>query len=209
MRPIHRFPLVAVTILALGGCAFTTATLDVGLKPTDTGRGPLSSVPPATVRVADLVDKRPDTDRIGYKKNGFGSKTADVLTERPVPVIVRDAIAAEFSANGHRIGQEVDFVVSGSVTTFWFELTPNFGSLGFAGTVGTDLVVSDARTGQVLVTRAYQGNYTEKTMIGRWEGTWQRAMNTALERMVRDIASDPRLLAALRDRGTTKAAARE
>ena len=34
MRPIHRFPLVAVTILALGGCAFTTATLDVGLKPT-------------------------------------------------------------------------------------------------------------------------------------------------------------------------------
>ena len=208
MRPIHRFPLVAVTILALGGCAFTTATLDVGLKPTDTGRGPLSSVPPATVRVADLVDKRPDTDRIGYKKNGFGSKTADVVTERPVPVIVRDAIATEFSANGHRIGHDADLVVSGSVTTFWFELTPHFSTLEFSGTVAADLTVSDAKTGQALVTRSYQGNYTDKSMVG-YEGTWQRVMNTALERMVRDIASDPRLLAALRDRGTTKAAARE
>ena len=208
MKPMLRRVLVVLSVLILSGCA-TKVTLDVGLKPSDTGRGPLSSAPPATVRVADLVDKRPDTDHIGYTRNGFGSKTADIVTARPVPVIVRDAIAAEFSANGHRIGQDADLIVAGTVTTFWFELTPHFGSVEFAGTVGVDLVVSDARTGQPLVTRAYQGNYTEKTALGGLEGTWKRVMNTALERMGRDIASDPRLLAALRDRGPTKAAARE
>ena len=130
------------------------------------------------------------------------------MTERPVSAIVRDAIAAEFAANGHRIGESADLLVSGTVTTFWFELTPHFSTLEFSGTVAADLTVSDAKTGQALVTRSYQGNYTDKSMVG-YEGTWQRVMNTALERMVRDIASDPRLLAALRDRGTTKAAARE
>ncbi len=40
-------------------------------------------------------------------------------------------------------------------------------------------------------------------------GTWQRVMNTALLRMVREIASDPALLTVLRERGLTKAAARE
>jgi uncharacterized lipoprotein YajG len=209
MTPMLRPVLVVLSVLILSGCAFTKATLDVGLTPGDTGRGPLSSVPPMTVGVAELADKRPDTARIGYKKTGFGSKSADIVTERPVSAIVREAIAAEFAANGHRVGEDADLLVSGTVTTFWFELTPHFGSVEFAGTVGVDLVVSDARTGRPLVTRAYQGNYTEKTAMGGLEGTWKRVMNTALERMVRDLASDPRLLAALRDRGTTKAAARE
>ena len=208
MKPMLRRVLVVLCVLILTGCAFTKATLDVGLKQSDTGRGPLSSVPPMIVGIADLADKRPDTARIGYKKNSFGSKTADIVTERPVSAIVRDAIAAEFAANGHRIGESADLLVSGTVTTFWFELTPHFSTLEFGGTVAADLTVADAKTGQALVTRSYQGNYTDKSMVG-YEGTWQRVMNTALERMVRDIASDPRLLAALRDRGTTKAAARE
>jgi len=79
MKPILRSVLVVLGMLILTGCAFTKATLDVGLKPGDTGRGPLSSVPPMTVGIADLADKRPDTARIGYS-----GEDKDVLLEADI-----------------------------------------------------------------------------------------------------------------------------
>jgi len=209
MKSMRHLAPLAVAVLAVTGCAFTKSTLDLGLEPTNTARGPLSVIPPATFAVAMLVDKRPDTDRIGYKRNGFGSRTADIVAARPVPAIVRDALAAELSANGHRVDDAGDVVVAGDVTTFWFDTVVNFGSLEFSGLVAANLTFVDTKTGRTLVTRIYQGHYAEKTMMGGFEGTWQRIMNTALERMVREVATDPRLLAALRTRTAATSAVRE
>jgi|SRR5262245_30893226 len=201
-------PAVLATV-ARSGCAFTKSTLDVGLEPTNTARGPLSGIPLTTFAMATLIDKRPDTDRIGYTRNGGGSKTADIVAARPVPAIVRDAIVAELSANGHRLDDAGDVVVTGDVTTFWFDTVVSVGSLEFSGLVAADLTFTDAKTGRAPVTRTYQGHDTEKTMMGGLDGTWQRIMNTALERMVREVATDPRLLAALRTRTATTSAARD
>ena len=110
MRPRRALVVVVICAIVFGGCAFRKSTLDIGLQPFDTGRGPLSS---------------------------------------------------------------------------------------------------DAKSARPLVHRAYQGSYGETSMVGALEGTWQRVMNTALLRMVREIASDPALLTVLRERGLTKAAARE
>jgi uncharacterized lipoprotein YajG len=200
--------LVALAALALGGCA-SRKILDVGLKPTDAGHGPLGSAPPVTVRVAELTDKRPEPERIGYTKNTFGGRSADLVTGRPVPAIVRDAIVAEFAASGHRVGPDADILVSGTITAFWFELSTGGGSFELTADVGADVTLSDGPAGRLLLTRAYRGHYAEKTTAGALESTWQRVMNTALQRMVREIASDPGLLAALRERGLTRATARE
>jgi uncharacterized lipoprotein YajG len=194
--------------LALGGCA-SSKILDVGLKPTDAGHGPLGSAPPVTVRVADLADTRPEPQRIGYTKNAFGGRSADLVTGRPVTIIVRDAIVAEFAASGHRVNQDGEILVSGTVTAFWFELGTAGGLFELTADVGADLTLSDGPEGRLLLTRAYRGHYAEKTTAGALESTWQRVMNTALQRMVREIASDPGLLAALRERALTRATARE
>jgi uncharacterized lipoprotein YajG len=200
--------LVAVAALVLGGCA-SRKILDVGLKPTDAGHGPLASAPLVSVRIADLTDKRPEPERIGYTKNAFGGRSADIVTGRPVPTIVREAIVAEFAASGHRVGPDADILVSGTVTAFWFELSTGGGSFDLTADVGADLTLSDGPAGRLLLTRAYRGRYAEKTTAGALESAWQRVLNTALQRMVREIASDPGLLAALRERGLARATARE
>ena len=61
------------------------------------------------------------------------------------------------------------------------------------GTVSVDLNVIDGKTGATLLTRTYQGHYNEKSM-GGLEGTWERVMNAALERMVQQMSTDNKVI---------------
>jgi curli biogenesis system outer membrane secretion channel CsgG len=183
--------------LLAGGCAFTDATLRVRYDEAATGRGPLSAVEPRRVEISPFTDKRPEIDKIGNKKNAFGQKTAKIFAERPVTDIVRDALVAEFAKNGHRLDGSPQFKVAGEVTTFWFNTNIGAFTVEFVGTVGVALNVVDTRTGATVLSRPYQGNYNERSMGGLDE-TWERVLNTALERMVQQVVTDPRLVEALR-----------
>lgn len=189
---------LSLALAALGGCAFTQATLNVGYTDAMASRGPLSSVAPRRIDVGAFADKRTETNKIGYKRNGFGQKTADITTSKPVPDIVKEALVAEFKKNGHEITSgERDLVLSGDVTTFWFELQMNFATVEFFGTSAITLNVVDGRTGSTLLTRTYQGHYTEKSM-GGLDATWERVMNEALQRMVREVSTDLQLIRVLK-----------
>lgn len=196
-RLIAVLPLTA--LLLLGGCAFTKSTLNVGYTDAMATRGPLSSVSPRRIDVGAFMDKRPEIERIGYKRNMYGQKTADIVTTKPVPDIVKDALAAEFRKNGHQLTTtaERDLVISGDVTTFWFEFQVNFWTVEFFGTSAVTLNVVDGKTGTTLLTRNYQGHYTEKSG-GGLDGTWERVMNEALQRMVREVSTDLQLIRVLK-----------
>lgn len=195
-------PIIVVQLLVvlatLGGCAFTQATLNVGYTEAMANRGPLSSIAPRRIDVGAFADKRPETNKIGYKRNGFGQKTADIVTAKPVPDIVKEALIAEFKKNGHDVTTaERDLVLAGDITTFWFELQVNFATIEFFGTSAITLNVVDGRTGTTLLTRNYQGHYTEKS-LGGLDATWERVMNEALQRMVREVATDLQLIRVLK-----------
>lgn len=195
----HLFVLPSFALLALGGCAFTQATLNVGYAEAAATRGPLSTVESRRIKLGQFVDKRPEVDKIGYKKNNLGHKTAHIVTAKPVPEIVREALLAEFTKNGHVLdaGGASDIILSGEITTFWFDYQIGFWTIEFMGTIGIALNAMDAKSGAPLLTRAYQGHYAEKSM-GGLEGTWQRVMNVALERTMREMSTDPRLVQALK-----------
>lgn len=189
---------LVVVLAALGGCAFTQATLNVGYTEAMASRGPLSSIAPRRIDVGAFADRRPETNKIGYKRNGFGQKTADIVTTKPVPDIVKEALTAELKKNGHDVTTaERDLVLSGDITTFWFELQVNFATIEFFGTSAITLNVVDGRTGTTLLTRNYQGHYTEKSM-GGLDATWERVMNEALQRMVREVSTDLQLIRVLK-----------
>lgn len=195
-------PIIVVQLLVVlatvGGCAFTQATLNVGYTEAMANRGPLSSIAPRRIDVGAFADKRPETNKIGYKRNGFGQKTADIVTAKPVPDIVKEALIAEFKKNGHDVTTaERDLVLAGDITTFWFELQVNFATIEFFGTSAITLNVVDGRTGTTLLTRNYQGHYTEKS-LGGLDATWERVMNEALQRMVREVATDLQLIRVLK-----------
>jgi hypothetical protein len=184
--------------LTLGGCAFTQANLNVGYDEAKAVKGPLSEITPRRLTIGEFKDIRPERDKIGYKRNGYGMKTADIVTQKRVPEIVREAVTAEFSKNGHvTAGTTSEFVLAGDITTFWFDLQINFWSVEFMGTVAVDLNMTDARSGASLLARKYQGHFNEKS-LGGLDSTWERVMNTALALMIEEMSTDVKLLEVLR-----------
>ncbi|SRR6266849_3835480 len=191
---------IGMTAAALGGCAFTTSTLNVRYEDSKAARGPLSSVEPRRVEIVSVVDKRSDTARIGYKRNGFNQKTADILCSRPVPDVVRDALAIELKKNGHLLEPgERDLGFTVDVNEFWFDLQVGMWTIEYLGTTAITLTVNDGRTGATLLSQRYQSNHREERAAG-YEGTWEAVMNAALERLMRDVATDPKLVEAFRAR---------
>ena len=188
---------VLLTVVLIQGCAFTTARLNVAARPNADFKGPLSQVPPTRFDVQALTDARSDKARIGWKKNGYGSNTADILSTRPVSDVVTDAIRAGLQQNGHTAAMPGDIVISGSVTRFWFEVKPNFFTIEFTGNVECDLQFVRTGTTQEVYKSRYSGTYTRKTG-GGLEATWTEVMDASVEKLVEDIVFDANLIEALK-----------
>ncbi len=184
-------------LLFAAGCAFTDAKVNVGYTEALASRGPLSTVPARQVEIGPIEDKRPETDKIGYKRNGFNQKTAKIETEKPVAEIVREALAAELTKNGHQIvSAPYDVHMSVEIAEFWFEMSIGFFTVDFVGTTSVVLKAQDPKTGIILLDQTYRG-YHKETAAGGLEGTWGYVMNRALQQMMRDIAADFALVRAL------------
>ena len=167
MKRLSIATVIGLAILTLTGCVYTQANLNVRYAEEDARKGPLSSVRPLNFEVGEFIDKRSETDKIGYKRDGFGQKTAKIVSMIPVPQIIQEAIITEFEKNGHIMFRDNrDILLSGIINYFWFDSQMNFWTVEFMGTVSIDLNVSDAKTGTVLLTRSYQGYYNEKSMGG-------------------------------------------
>lgn len=186
------WPVLAMLIVA--GCA--AVNLEVGYPESAASTGPLSALAPRPVAIAPFADKRPETHRIGYKQGGFGTKL-DLVTPRPVPDIVREALAVELKKNGLEIVPSADVVLSGDVLSFWIVSQLGLFTIDLVSTVAVDLIATEAATARVLARRSYEGSYSERAMTAMHE-RWERVMAAALERMIREVSTDPRLIEALR-----------
>ena len=186
--------IVLLAVVLIQGCAFTTARLNIAVRPNTDFKGPLSQVAPTKFDVQTLADARTDKERIGWKKNTYGMNTADILSTRPVTDLVSEGIRAGLKQNGHASAMPGDIVVSGSVTRFWFEVKPNFWTIEFTGNVECDLRF--VRAGQEVYKSRYSGTYTKKTG-GGLEATWTEVMDASVEKLVEDIVFDANLIEAL------------
>jgi Uncharacterized lipoprotein len=188
--------ILLLSVVLIQGCAFTTARLNVGVRPNTDFKGPISQVAPTKFDVQALSDERSDKARIGWKKNGYGSNTADILSTRPVTDLVAEAIRTGLQQNGHTISLPADIVISGSVTRFWFEVKPNFFTIEFTGNIECDLQFVKAGSTKEVYKSRYSGTYTRKTG-GGLEATWTEVMDASLEKLVEDIVFDANLIEAL------------
>lgn len=198
-----RFLIVATAILVAQGCAFTKATLDV--KPTNAKvAGPLGDVPPVAFQAPQLLDSRTDQVRIGWKKNGFGQNTADIVTLQPVEQIVEGAVAKALTDTKHIVGGDNGAVqVVGTVDRFWFEVDTNMWTVKFIGDVQCTVDFVDPVTKQSIYKNKYSGNYAD-TKAGGLEKTWTEVMSKALDKLIEAIVLDEELVAALSKRTTPK-----
>jgi hypothetical protein len=188
--------ILLLALVLIQGCAFTTARLNLAMPPNANLKGPLSELAPKKFEVQALADERSDKVRIGWKKNGYGKNTADILSTRPVTDLVAEAIRTGLKQNGQPIVIPSDIVISGSVTRFWFEAKPNFFTVEFTGNVECDLRFVKAGTTQEIYRSRYSGTYSRKTG-GGLEATWTEVMDASLEKLVEDIVFDANLIASL------------
>lgn len=188
--------IFCLLVVLIQGCAFTTARLDVAARPNTNFKGPLSQLATTKFDIQPLTDERSDKARIGWKKNGYGKNTADILSTRPVTEIVAAGIRAGLQQNGHTVALPADIAISGSVTRFWFEVKPNFFTIEFTGNVECDLQFVKAGTTQEVYKSRYSGTYTKKTG-GGLEATWTEVMDASVEKLVEDIVFDANLIEAL------------
>lgn len=175
-------------LMTLAGCA--SRALDIGYPQTSAHRALLAGGGPRRI-VATVADRRADTSRIGVAPED----AKPIVTARPVPDIVHDALVTELSKNGHEVVPgPADVVLAVDVEEFWLDAVGRADSAQYVGRVAIAIVVADGQTGHRLLTRRYVG-IRRRTGSVDSRDTWHEVMATALARMIHDVATDRELAA--------------
>src|SRR5215467_2363893 len=145
--------LSLAALLGGAGCA-SVSTLDVAYPEASVNRAMLASVQSRRVEIRPVADRRMDVGRIG-------TRPADgkaVVTSRPVPDVVREALALEIGKNGHALVTERgDVVLAADVDEFWLDAIAGYTTTQYVGRVVIALTLVDGPTGSPLATRRYVG----------------------------------------------------
>ena len=182
---MRRVLLLLGLLLAAGGCA-SSVGLDVGYPASGVNRAMLASAPSRSVTIGPVTDRRRET-RIGVE----AESKKDIVTRRPVGDIVRDALAAELDANGHRLTSgRADVVLGADVEEFRVDIVAGYASTQYVGKVVIALAVTDGHTGHRLLDRRYVGI---KRLQGEADSdsAVRDVMDAALARVMHDLATDP------------------
>jgi hypothetical protein len=183
--------LSLAALLTGAGCA-RTSMLDVGYPEASVNRAMLASVASRRVEIRSVTDRRLDPGRIGTN-HGNGK---DVVTSRPVPDVVREALALELGKNGHAVVPERgDVILAADVEEFWLDAVTGYTTTQYVGKVVIGLTVVNGRSGDGLDTRRYIG--IKRRQVGKpADDTAREVMDAALARAMRDLATDRALVAA-------------
>jgi Uncharacterized lipoprotein len=194
--------LILVVAAALGTLTGCASKLDVRYAETAANRALLASVAPRRVTIGPITDRRMDQKRIGVKpKNGDA-----IATKRPVADIVREALVVELTKNGHTVvPADGDIRLAANIEEFWLDTAGSDSTTLYVGRVALALAVMDGRSGATLLGRRYAGTKRRQGEADS-KDTWREVMDTALARTMRDIATDPDLVAALGGRPASASA---
>lgn len=202
---------VLLLSISLSACAFGDETLTLGLTETEASPALLGQASPTVFSVGEFTDERPDRKPVGkdetadpkrpyfvgYKRNGYGQNTGNILNDRKIVETVQTELETMLVANGHALEDDAGSLsLAAKVKEFWFDYKTGLVTVEFFGTVEADIAVSEKETGEVLFTETFVGYHSRKTG-GGFSGTWTEVMNAALSDMVRQISLSADLKEAL------------
>ena len=190
---MRHVPGILFLLLIAGGCSASINTLDVGYPAAGVNRATLGSIAPLRIEIGPVTDQRTDALRIGSApKDG-----KDIVTARPVPDIVHDALVTEVGTNGHAVvTDDKDVVLAAAVDEFWLDIVTGYPETHYVGRVAIALAVVNGRTGERVLVRRYVG-IRRQLMEPDSLNARREVMDTALARTMRDLATDRTLVTAL------------
>jgi uncharacterized lipoprotein YajG len=195
-----RARLLLGLLLLAAGCSHAIG-LDVAYPAAGVNRALLASAAPRRVAIGPITDRRRET-RLGIEPESG----KDIVTRRPVSEIVREALALEVGANGHTAApDQADLTLAADVEDFRLDVLRGYKNGQLVGKVVLAVMVTDTRTGGVLLARRYVGVHRREA-ADESDRDPRETMDTALARAMHDLATDPDLARAFA--GIAPAAAR-
>jgi hypothetical protein len=203
MKSIYRIfkGISLVSAFFISGCAFTTANVDLAYRTEAGKKSPLGTLSPMKIAL-QVEDERPGAEResVGNKRNGFGSVTASVKSNKDVLSVIYDALKDELVGNGHSIVDSrdtpSDALIRIGLKRYWGDVSIHFWDVEIIGTFNADVVVKDRRASKPLLAKPMQSAFRESRQIAT-EGAYESVLNGALTDFVRNFSRDPALVKAL------------
>jgi uncharacterized lipoprotein YajG len=186
-------PLVAALILfLLGGCAFTQGQVNVAYQ-ASTPASPVaeSSSPPVLVQVSD---KR-TTQVVGQKINGFGMKTADIVSTSDVPGTLKNAFETELSNRGFKQGEGGNLILV-TLDNFQNQFTLGFFSGEATATIGINVTVKGP--GGVVAYNQYITGQSKESVQLAIASNAEEELNAAMRDAVGKVFADAAFIGSLK-----------
>ncbi len=173
-------------MLLISGCAFTTGHVNLEYQ---------SQTPAMKIAGADsphvaveVTDKRP-TPIVGQKINGFGMKTADIVSDSDVPGTLKSAFETELNNRGFTVGPG-GVLIAVRLSSLQNQFTVGFFSGEAAANMGMDVTVKRP-DGAVAYDKYITGQnqeWIELATPGNAQDTLDAAMRDAVSKVFSDSA---------------------
>jgi uncharacterized lipoprotein YajG len=178
-------------VLFLSGCAFTTGHVDLQYQPASAGtKIATAQSPPVALKI---IDKR-STQIVGSKINGFGMKTADIVSDSDVPATLKTAFETELENRGFKLGP------NGLVLVVELRNLQNQFALGFfsgesTGSVGMEVTI-ERPDGAKIYNQYITGQGQDSIELADMSNA-QKTLNAAIENAVSKTFNDAAFIEAL------------
>jgi len=190
---LFRFIAVTAIVIMFAGCTHTIKSSEIPLLQTGS---PLKGIKPKTFAFKEFRDAR------GTDASLVGQVEASKLRlDQPAATVVATAIKKELERSGHTClvdSPEVkaNFVIEGVVFKYWFALNSKVFSVKGTGNVAVKLTISAISDDKKVLTKSYEGEY-QLSRGGLSKYLWEEILNQALLTMIKEISTDPELIAFL------------
>lgn len=187
--------VVALSSLMFGGCALSTATVDINYTP-QSGVTAVENAKSVICNV-QVSDSRNEKVKVSSKKNGFGMEMAQILPAENVAVTFQKAIECELKARGFGLGRENSLVtIDADLIKYYNDFKLGF----FAGDAVAELnmgVTIKNKKGDLLYSRQFVAEGIERNIQLMTGENAELALEKALNEGMQKMFADKTFIAAL------------
>lgn len=187
--------IVALASLCFGGCALTTAKVDIQYVP-QTGVAVIADSKAVVVNVL-VDDNRLEKTKVGSKKNGYGMEMARIVPVEDVNVTFKKAIEYELKSRGFSLGQDDALVtIDADLTKYYNDFKMGF----FAGDAVAELnmgVTIKNKKGDLVYSRQFVAQGTESNIQIAGGENARLALEKALSEGMKKLFADQTFIATL------------
>lgn len=182
------------SLFNLGCFNIGTSMVKLNYQPKEDNQALLASVSPTRFKLHNLIDYREEKFEailIGRKEAAWEMPIGDVHSDRPIFVIMSEAVKRTLIRCGHKIVSEnSDIVLSGQIITFWASTPATELYWDVTGEVSIVLEAKRPQDSSHFNLGPYNGNRVERTYSNPNDELLKRVLEGSIDDTMRAMSND-------------------